>query len=71
VAAGELFLGFGFAADGALVKGLVEADLLACVAEQLWAGGQATGSVAREWVTQGVVVDGIHEGRMPEALAPR
>jgi hypothetical protein len=60
----EEFLEFGFAADSALGEGLVEADLLACVTEELLAGGQATGSLAGQRVAAGGVV-GFHAGSMP------
>ena len=60
----ELFFELGFAESGALVECLVEADLLACVAEELLAGGQAAGSPAGERVAGGDVV-GVHGGSMP------
>jgi len=43
LALGQLLFEFGFAEDSALVEGLVEADLLPSVTEELLAGGQATG----------------------------
>src|SRR5262245_61143976 len=70
LAVGQLFLEFGFAAQRALVKGLVETDLLAGVAEQLLAGGQAAGCRAGERVTEGSVI-GLHEGSSPEVVATR
>jgi hypothetical protein len=64
LALNEEFLEFGFAADSALVEGLVEADLLAGVTEELLAGRQATGGPAGERVARGGVV-GFHAGSMP------
>jgi hypothetical protein len=64
VAVGQLFLEFRFALDSALVQSLVQADLLACVAEELLAGRQTAGGLAGQRVTQNKVIR-FHNGSMP------
>jgi hypothetical protein len=60
----ELFFESGLAEGGALVEGLVVADLLAGVTEELLAGGLAAGSSAGERVAGSDAV-GVHGGSLP------
>jgi hypothetical protein len=54
LAPGALLLAFGFAEGGALVQGLVEGGLAACVLESLLAVGQSVGWPSRQGVERGI-----------------
>ena len=66
----EELLEFGFAVDRALVEGLVVADLLACIPQELLAGGQAAGSLAGQRVAGSGEV-GFHTEEYARKIRPK